>query len=79
MADKRLWKDLVVARLRVTKWVCECAKSDEKPLYTISPEQWATPLSAAEAPAGYPYKNSRWGVSWSQGYNTNLETVFKKG
>ena len=23
MADKRLWKDLVVARLRATKWVCE--------------------------------------------------------
>ena len=22
MADKRLWKDLVVARLRATKWVC---------------------------------------------------------
>ena len=24
MADKRLWKDLVVARLRATKWVCVC-------------------------------------------------------
>ena len=24
MADKRLWKDLVVARLRATKWVSEC-------------------------------------------------------
>ena len=23
MADKRLWKDLVVARLRATKWVSE--------------------------------------------------------
>ena len=27
MADKRLWKDLVVARLRATKWVCECDRA----------------------------------------------------